>query len=437
MRTKSTTQTPLPMSLANTVSWKSQNFQHAGLQHVGYQRSVLLVWLGVSWLCALIPSAAAQEGSRTLIKAKHIYTVDGSVISPGQVLVNEEGKISFVGESIELVLPAREIEVETLIPGIINASSHAGLRGGGAEISREVTPEFDTASTIDWHARDFAEAVDEGVTTVQVLPETESVFSGFACVLKTAGTVEQRVLNAERGVLLAISSDPTSGNRSRSRPDSIYVRQPTNRMGVVWIIRNSLHQAKLGIASAALDPKTTNILQGIVDGSRPVLSLSRTDFDIRSALDLGNDFGFLPTIYGGDEIYRMIDEFQERKAELVYTALTANSSGRSLRGEEGTQLRWNVPGKLHTAGIPFCLAGDNLLAQAQFAVRFGLPKDQALASITLMPAKILKLDKRLGSITPGKDADMVALSGDPLQPTSTVEWTMVGGKIYGKLESKK
>ncbi len=399
-------------------------------------KSTLTFLLTACWLCAMSSVATAQEDSRTLIKAKHIYTVDGKVISPGQVLVNEEGKISFVGESIELGLPAREIEVDTLIPGIINASSQAGLRGG-AEISREVTPEFDTASAVDWRSRDFAEAVDEGVTTVQVLPETESVFSGFACVLKTAGAVEQRILNAEQGVLLAISSDPVSGNRSRSRPDSIYVRQPTNRMGVVWIIRQSLHQAKLGIESKAIDPKTTAILKGIVDGSRPVLSVSRTDYDIRAALDLGNDYGFLPTIYGGDEVYRMIDEFKERKAELVFTALTANSAGRSLRGQEGTQLRWNVPGKLHAAGITFCLAGDNLLAQAQFAVRFGLPKEDALASITLMPAKILKLDKRLGSITTGKDADMVALSGDPLQPSSTVEWTMVGGKIYGNLESKK
>ncbi len=381
-------------------------------------------------------SGFAEDQSRTLIKAKHIYTVDGNVLSPGQVLIHD-GKISFVGESIELALPVLEVEVDTLIPGIINASSRAGLQGGDAEVSREVTPEFDTASTIDWRSRDFVEAVSQGVTTVQVLPETENVFSGFACILKTAGEMDQRLVSAEHGVLLAISSDPTSRNRSRSRPDSIYVRLPTNRMGVVWIIRHTLHQTKLGQPLAGLSPKTMGILQGIIDGSRPVLSVSRTDFDIRSALELGDTYGFLPTIYGGDEVYRMIDEFKESKAELVYTALTANLTGRSLRGQEGTELRWNVPGKLNTSGITFCLAGDNLLVQAQFAVRFGLPRETALAAITLIPAKILKLDDRLGSISTGKVADMVALSGDPLQPTSSVVWTMVGGKIYDNFESKK
>lgn len=381
-------------------------------------------------------TAAADYTARTLIKAKHVVTIDGDVLSPGQVLI-QDGKILAVGEAIASDNIGRIVEVDTLMPGIINVASRAGLRGGGAEVSREVTPEFDTASTIDWRARDFAEAVDQGVTTVQVLPETESVFSGFACVLKTAGEEEQRVLNAEQGVVLAISSDPTSRNRSRSRPDSIYVRQPTNRMGVVWIIRNTLHQTQLGNASDALDPKTTKILQGILDGSHPVLSVSRTDYDIRSALELGSNYGFLPSVYGGDEVYRMVDEFKASGAQLAYTALTTNSAGRSLRGDEGTELRWNVPGKLHAAGVSFCLAGDNLLDQAQFAVRFGLPREAALAAITLKPAEFLKLGGQLGSITAGKQADLIALSGDPLQPTSTVKWTMVGGKIYGNFESNK
>ena len=381
-------------------------------------------------------AAGVEYAARTLIKAKQVVTVDGEVLSPGQVLV-QDGIILAVGEAIASDNIGRIVEVDTLMPGIINVASRAGLRGGGAEVSREVTPEFDTASTIDWRARDFTEAVDQGVTTVQVLPETESVFSGFACVLKTAGAPEQRVVKADQGVVLAISSDPTSRNRSRSRPDSIYVRQPTNRMGVVWIIRNTLHQTQLGNASDALDPKTTKILQGILDGAHPVLSVSRTDYDMRSALELGSTYGFLPSIYGGDEVYRMLDEFKESGARLAYTALTTNSAGRSLRGDEGTELRWNVAGKLHSAGVSFCLAGENLLDQAQFAVRFGLPREAALAAITLKPAQFLNLESQLGSITAGKQADLIALSGDPLQPTSTVNWTMVGGKIYGNFESNK
>lgn len=382
------------------------------------------------------PFAMAQESQRTLIRAKQIYTVAGDVIAPGEVLV-VDGKVSFVGPSIELGLPAETVEVDTLIPGIVNAYGSYGLSGGDAEVSREVTPDFDTLSAVDWDSVEFREALDEGVTSSQIMPATESVFAGFACLVKTAGdSTAARVLNREQGVVLAMSSDPTSRNRSRTRPDSIFVRQPTNRMGVVWIIRNALHQANQGEAAKRLDPRSREVLAGMVAGSRPVLSVSRTDFDIRAAMDLGNEFGFKPVIYGGDEVYRMVDEFRGFDTGLVYTAMTAGTSRAALRGPEGTDRRWNVPGLLRDAGVTFCLGGDSLLDQARFAVRYGLSDADALQAITLAPARFLAASDRLGSIETGKDADLVALSGPPMQATSAVLWTMVNGQIYGKDENK-
>ena len=279
------------------------------------------------------------------------------------------------------------------------------------------------------------EARSEGITTVQVLPATENVFAGMACVIKTAGPIEKRVVAPDHAVVMAVSSDPTSRNRSRSRPDSIYVRQPTNRMGVVWIVRNALQQATQSGQESELSPAANELLSKIARGTQEVCCVSRTDFDIRSALQLGNGYGYQPTIYGGGEVYRMIDEFATSKSKLVFTALTSGSSGRALRGAEGTDLRWNVPGKLQAAGIQFCLAGTHLLDQARFAVRFGLAPEQALQAVTSGPAKILRIDDRVGSIRVGKDADLVALSGDPWQPTSAIKWTMVAGDIYGNNES--
>ncbi|MCR9292758.1 MAG: amidohydrolase family protein [bacterium] len=371
--------------------------------------------------------AAAQENI-SLVKANQLFTVDGEVLSPGQVLI-EGGRIVALGESVEAPENATTIEVDTLMPGIINTAGDTGLSDNGAEVSREIVPDFQTLDAIDWLSRDFKEALDQGVTTVQILPSTESVFAGFACVVKTAG--DDPVVTDRQGVLLAVCADPTSRNRSRSRPDSIYVRQPTNRMGVVWIVRRTLHRAQQPDADLPWTADTQEILHGILTGEHSVLCVSRTDFDIRSALKLGQDHGFQPTIYGGDEVYRMMDDFKASGARLVYTALTTNASASALRGSEGTELRWNVPGRLHSSGIPFCLAGPNLLDQARFATRFGLPRDEALKAITLYPAQTLAMEDQLGSITTGKQADLVALTGDPLEPTSRVLWTMVGGEIYG------
>lgn len=378
----------------------------------------------------------AEDESRLLIRAKHIYSADGLSGEPGEILV-KDGKIAFVGESIELGLPAEIIEVDSVMPGLVNLYSSAGLSGGSSEVSREVTPTFATYPSIDWTARDFLEAIDQGVTTVQVLPATESVFSGLASVVKTAGEEQQRTIVENGSLLVAVCSDPTSGNRSRSRPDSIYVRQPTNRMGVVWIVRSTLHRVANGKLTDAADPKTPVILSEILAGERQVISVSRTDYDIRSALDLGDEFGFKPTIYGGDEAYRIIDELKERKPKIVYTAITTSSSPRGLRGDERTELRWNVLGQLADAEIEFCLAGDDLLEKARFAIRYGLSADTALRSITLGPAEMLGLQDKIGSITVGKDADLVALTGSPEKTTSRVAWTMVDGKVYGNVETQK
>jgi imidazolonepropionase-like amidohydrolase len=388
---------------------------------------------------SLVPSAViGQEkdtaSDRILIRAKHLYSANGQKGGPGEVFVSG-GKIKFVGPSIDVSSPVTIIEADALMPGIVDAYSSLGLSGGTSEVSREITPEFNTFSAIDWGSRDFLEALENGVTTAQVIPATESVFSGLACIIKTAGEMRSRTINPSGSAVLAVSSDPTSRNRARARPDGIYMRQPTNRMGVVWIIRSSMNRIRNGGFMDGADPMSTDLLKEVLNGKRKSLAVSRTDFDIRSALDLGDEFGFKPIIYGGDEVYRILDEFKKRDSQVVYTALARSAA--TTRGNEGTALRWNVPGKLIEANVPFCLAGEALLDQARFACRFGLTHEQALAAITLRPAEILGLSDRIGSIAMEKDADLVALNGDPLQPTSGIVWTMVNGKIYESDKSKQ
>ncbi len=387
-------------------------------------------------LCSGIAIGQEKEPASdgVLIRAKHLYSNNGAYGEKGEVYISA-GKIKIVGPSIDVPGPLTILEVDSLMPGIVDAYSSLGLSGGTSEVSREITPEFDTYSAIDWSSRDFAEAVDGGVTTVQVVPAAESVFSGLACIVKTAGNSGDRTVAASGNAVLAVCSDPTSRNRARSRPDGIYMRQPTNRMGVIWIIRSSLNRIRSGGTVAGADPMSTELLKEILNGKRQSLAISRTDFDIRSALDLGDEFGFKPIIYGGDEVYRIIEEFKKRDGKVVYTALARSAT--TSRGTEGTALRWNVPGKLIEANVPFCLAGESLLDQARFAHRFGLTAQEALAAITARPADILGISNRVGSIEAEKDADLVAFSGDPLQPTSRINWTMISGKIYGNDKSKQ
>ena len=79
--------------------------------------------------------------------------------------------------------------------------------------------------------------------------------------------------------------------------------------------------------------------------------------------------------------------------------------------------------------MTFAITGGHLLDQARFAVRYGLPADAALAAITATPAKLLGVADRVGAIAAGKDADLVALTGDPFDLTTTVRWTMADGTL--------
>ncbi len=379
--------------------------------------------------------ASAQDvadGDLMLIKADLVYLGDDSQPGPAMVLV-QAGKIKAIGAKIEVPEGTQTVEVAALMPGMVDAVSNVGIVGGDAEVTNEVTPDFETLASVDFEDISFRKAADGGMTTLNIVPGTDNVVAGYAGVLKSAGKDrEKRTVRLHSGMVLSMCSDPAARNNSRSRPDSIYVRQPTNRMGVVWILRSRFHAARLWQQQpdrASQYPVSDRLLAGLFKGDDVVMGVSRLAFDIHTLTEIANEFGFKPILIGGDEAYKTIDLLVEKKMSVVFTA-----SSTSERGAEGSELAWGTPAKLADAKIPFCLAGDNLLAQARFGVRFGLTPNQALAAVTSSPAEILGLGDRLGSIKVGYDADLVALSGDPLQFTSSIQWTMVDGKLLSNEE---
>lgn len=397
------------------------------------------------WLTMLIMSLSslsaigfcsdlARGEDLVLIRAKHVVVGDGKVLSPGAVLV-DKGKITVVAESIETD-GAKVVEADWIMPGLVNAAASYGVSGGNSELSVEVAPDFRTALSIEPDSRDFLEALDQGVTTAHIIPGTDCVIGGCSCIVKTTGGgtsgTDASMLVDQHGLAIALSSDPTLRNQSRGRPDTVFMRQPTNRMGVVWILRSTLHQTKSDGESPYLSAENRAIVSAALEGKMPIYSTSRKDVDIRSLFSLQDEFGIQPIVIGGSETYRIIDAIRERKPTIVLTDLAVAARANSLRGQEGTEKRWNLSGQLAQDGIEFCLAGGNLLDQARFASRFGLSREQAIAAVTSQPAKILKLDQQVGSISVNKDADILAFNGDPLEFTSAIQWVMVNGKVSTK-----
>lgn len=378
-----------------------------------------VVHLALLSLLVLVLPIRAED---LLIRAAKVYTMAGAPLEPGAVLV-AGGKVAKVAAKLEAPEGAKVIDLGSgvLMPGLIDAHSNAGVTGSLAEMTREVTPDYRVLTAIDWRARAFREHLGEGTTCLGVYPGTDAVVAGLACAVKTAGS--KQVVTKETGLVITMASDPASGNSARSRPDSIYVRHPTNRMGVVWVLRSTFDKA-----NRQRTPDLAVVREALA-GTRRLYAVSRTEHDLVALLRIAKEFKFAPTIVGGQEAYKVREQLSAAKLSVILGSLTTTSS---LTGPEQSEVAWNLPVQLHETGVAFALSGGHLLEQARFAVRYGLPPEAALTALTRTPARLLGLDKRVGTIEPGRDADLLALDGDPLELTTSIRWVLVDGIMYEK-----
>jgi imidazolonepropionase-like amidohydrolase len=136
----------------------------------------------------------------------------------------------------------------------------------------------------------------------------------------------------------------------------------------------------------------------------------------------------------GDDAWRIAEEINARHIAVI----TDGTLGMPRHRFDPYDDNFSVPARLAAAGIPFCISDGgstfgamnarNLAYNAGMAAAFGLPKNEALKSITLYPAQILGVSGQLGSIEPGKNADLMVTDGDPLEITTRVEQVYIAGR---------
>ncbi len=367
----------------------------------------------------LVVMTGSADAQTTLVKAGTVHTMNGKSFSPGAVLI-VDGKIKAVGKSLNAEnATVRDLgENSVVIPGMVNAYSQAGLTTAQSdERTNEITPNFTVIDGINWKSLDIKQRLMSGTTTSCVSPGTANVIGGITCVIKLAGDPKQRVVAKDGALVVNLCSDPASGNRSRSRPDSIFIRQPTNRMGVVWMLRNSFFK------SGQPDESELKPVREMLANERKAYVISRKDHDILSIYNLAKEFPFQPIVVGGQEAYKIADVLAEKKTPVLLGPLLKSTSG-----PERSEMCWNQAGILSKAGVEISLTGRDLLSQIRFAHRYGLEKEKALEAVTTSPAKILGLQERVGKIAVGMDADLVAFDADPFELTSEIQFVMVDGK---------
>jgi imidazolonepropionase-like amidohydrolase len=416
----------------------------------------LCCWLAVplSLVAALI-RLDTKPGEPTAVVYRHarILTAAGAPIDDGALVVRD-GKIVAVGPSAEVKSPDGALTVDltgkVVIPGLVDTHSHLGLwsrpnvpaNSDGNDGSGPVQPALRALDAITPDDPGFRMAVAGGITTANIMPGSGNALGGQTIYVKLRGrTVEE--MRVEGGVLgglkMANGENPKRFNFDRAK------QPPATRMKLAALQREQFVKAreykakwdawrnKKDKAPDAAPPDTDLALEPLVE----VLERKRTVHfhthradDIMSTLRLADEFGFELVIQHGTEGYRVASEIARRKVGVSLTLVDSPGGKAEVAGllEENAAL-------LDKAGALVAINTDDAVTESRFflrtgaiAVRGGLSEDAALRALSINGAKMLHLDKRLGSLEAGKDADFVVLSGAPFSVYTQVLQTFIDGK---------
>lgn len=313
------------------------------------------------------------------------------------------------------------------------------------EQASEVVPHTRVLDAIDLRSPDFERLVRGGVTTVYASPDASAVIGARGAVLHTAGAGDRRVLRGAAAVKAVIGSDPSmfgTSNRSPYRGSvSMYARRPNSRMGLVWVFRKAFYDASRrgrGLEAYGSDtagPEAGAVLRQVLDGKVPLRIQARIQQDILTALRLADEFELSFTLEEATEAYLCLDELKNGSVPVIFGPIYERPGGIRLRSGEGRRSMYYTFRALIEAGIETALSAqefreeDGLARQAMYAVRFGVDFDDALKAVTQTPARLLGLDGQLGTLQPGKRADLIVWSGPPFAATSMPVVVLIDGEV--------
>jgi imidazolonepropionase-like amidohydrolase len=377
-----------------------------------------------------------------------IETVTKGMIKGGTVVVRN-GKIAAVGKKVAIPKGVKKINAKgkTVTPGFIDCHSHAGLAEDGFdhdadvnECSDPITPHLLAMDGFKPSDRALPEIAAAGVTTLWVTVGSGNLFGGIGAVVKSAApSFDQQIVLPEHGMKMALGENPKRvyGGGPRGKGGS-----PQTRMGIAAMFRKAFaeadlykrkkdaHAKKAAIEAAKKpkkgekklppepftpDPKMEAICR-LMAGDLVGRCHAHRSVDMLAFMRIADNYKFRYCFEHATEAIDCLDELVKRKIPVII--------GPTMHGRMKLELFNRTPEtvvRCIEAGLVtaittdhFVIPGERLPVLAAIAMREGLSREDALKVMTINPAKILGLDKRLGSIERGKEADLVVWDGDPL-----------------------
>ncbi len=404
---------------------------------------VLTILLYANVILASNPVPAKKQERPIVLTGGTIHSVSGAVI-PNGMLLFENGKITAVGASVTVPANAERVDVtgKHMYPGLINAASNIGLN----EIEAvRATLDMTETGRINPNVR----------TDVAVNPESELIPATRANGILISHVVPGGPLIAGRTSAMLMDGWTNDEMTLRS-PAGLYVSWPNMRVSRSPFARQSEEEQRKAIDAAIKE------LRGAFDNARAYLKAKKADkeqhptdlrweamaplFDrsipliasanevsqIQSAVQFAKEQNVRLVIHGGRDSWMVASLLKENNVGVIVEPVHDLPNRRW----EEYDLPFTVPAKLYAAGVLFAVSGGgnstmndrNMAYQAATASAYGLPKDEALRSITINAAKLLGIDGQVGSLETGKDATLIITNGDPLEIMTNVEMAYIQGR---------
>lgn len=381
-----------------------------------------------------------------LIINANIITMDSVDFENGYILI-ENGKIIDLGNMTKLNNPTGEVfdvNGATVLPGFIDSHCHIGILEDalgfeGDDVNEHcdpITPNLRAIDAVNPRDRCFKEALAAGVTTVISGPGSANPIGGRWIAMKTYGNrIDNMILKNPVGIKFALGENPKT----------VYSKKhtsPVTRMSTVALIREQLYKAKKYMDNLnqfeqdpdcdepEYDAKSEALIPLLKGDLKAFIHAHRAD-DIFTAIRLANEFKLKYVLVHATESHLIADELSNEKASIIAGPFLCDRSKPELK-----ELTPENPAILSNNNIKFAICTDHPVIPIQYlglcagvAIKHGLDRIKALEAITISSATICGIDNRVGSITPGKDADILVFNDDPFSVYSSPSNVIINGYL--------
>jgi imidazolonepropionase-like amidohydrolase len=419
--------------------------------------NTLRISLMVVAICGLSSLAAAQSATTYAITHAKIFTLAGSTIEDGTLIIRD-GKIAAVGVTLDIPAGAQVIDAKGLqiYPGFFDSVTQMGLREIGA-VSATVdstetgnfNPDVVAATAVSPSSEHIPVTRAAGITEVLAVPGSggfdsggsSNVIGGQASAIHMAGwEIDDMLIKKSAAMVVnwpAIETESFDFSTfSRKEKPFTEAKQEYDKQVnelTEWLERARHYAQAMEKGSGARYDRDLKLeaLVPVVRGELPLLVVADRLREIRNAVEFCDKQKLKMILAGGSEAYKVKDLLRSKGISVILRPPLELPPDE----DDAYDRMMSQPAELAAAGVRFAIASfDNSFARrlgqnAATAVAYGLPYEEALKAVTIYPAQIFGMSDQIGTLEQGKLANLIVTNGDPLELTTDVKYLFIKGQL--------